>query len=123
MSLTDNCCLPGVESATCPEDDLLGCGCCLSTQPFILQAGTYARGEVLFTTGVGSTLTNLATDAGLTDANAFAIMPFSITLADPDSMAVYKSGEYNEDVVTGFTDLDAVKIALSKQNIKLRKFG
>jgi len=119
----DNCCLPGVDTNTCDEDYLLGCGCCLSTQPFTLQAGTYVRGEVLFVTGVGSELTNLATDPGLTDTNAFAIMPFTVTLAAPDSMAVYKQGEYNEDVVTGYTDLDAVKVVLSSQGIKLRKFG
>jgi len=121
--MSDNCCLPGVENNQYDEDNLLGCGCCLSTQPFILQAGTYARGEVLFKTGTGSTLSNLATDAGLTDANAFAIMPFTVTLADPDSMAVYISGEYNEDLVTGFTDLDTVKIVLSERGVKLRKFS
>jgi hypothetical protein len=121
MSLNDNCCLPGVESATCPEDDLLGCGCCLSTQPFILEAGSYTRGTILYTTGNGSVLGQAG--IGTDPSTAFAIMPFSITLADPDSMAVYKAGEYNQDLVSGFGDLDAVKIALSKQNIKLRKFG
>jgi len=116
-----DCCLPGSTTETCERDNLIG-DCTVRTQPFTLQAGTYAKGEVLFATGTGSELVNLATDAGATDANAIAIMPFTGTFPQNDEMAVYVGGEFNEDAVTGFTDADAVKIALNKVNIRLRKF-
>jgi len=115
-----NCCLPGSVTQTCDRDNLIG-DCTVRTQPFTLQAGTYAKGEILFKTGTGSELVNLATDSGSTDANAVAIMPFDVVLAENDEMAVYVGGEFNEDVVTGYTDLDVLKVTLTG-DIRLRKF-
>ena len=115
-----NCCLPGSVTQTCDRDNLIG-DCTVRTQPFALQAGTYAKGEILFKTGIGSQLVNLATDAGSTDANAVAIMPFDVVLTEVDEMAVYVGGEFNEDVVTGYTDLDVLKVTLTG-DIRLRKF-
>jgi hypothetical protein len=120
--MADNCCLPGSREEICERDNLIG-DCTVRTQPFTLQAGTYTKGDVLFLTGVDDQLVNFATDpGGSTDENAMAIMPFDVVLADVDSMAVYVGGEFNQDKIIGFTDIAAVKIALSSRNIRIRKF-
>lgn len=119
--MSDNCCLPGSREEVCERDNLIG-DCTVRTQPFTLQAGTYTKGDVLFVTGVDDQLTNLATDAGLLDDAAFAIMPFDVVLAQDDSMAVYVAGEFNQDKIVGFTDLNAVKVVLSARGVRIRKF-
>jgi hypothetical protein len=116
-----DCCLPGSTTETCERDNLIG-DCTVRTQPFTLQAGTYAKGDVLFQTGVGSQLVNFATDpGGSTDENAIAIMPFTTTLSENDEVAVYVGGEFNEDAIIGYTDLDVLKLTFTGE-IRLRKF-
>ncbi len=119
--MADNCCLPGSREEVCERDNLIG-DCTVRTQPFTLKAGTYQKGDVLFVTGTADELTNLATDAGLTDDLAFAIMPFDVVLGADDSVAVYVGGEFNQDKIIGFTDIATVKVALSARNVRIRKF-
>jgi len=115
------CCLPGSTTETCERDNLIG-DCTVRTQPFALQAGAYAKGDVLYKTGVGSQLVNFATDpGGSTDDNAVAIMPFTVTTTEVDTMAVYVGGEFNEDAIIGYTDLAVLKLTLTGE-ICLRKF-
>jgi hypothetical protein len=116
-----SCCLPGSVNQTCERDNLIG-DCTVRTQPFAIQAGTYLKGEILFKTGIDAELANLTTDPGLTDDNAVGIMPFDVVISDRvDEMAVYVGGEFNEDVVTGYTDLSVLKLTLTG-DIRLRKF-
>lgn len=117
-----DCCLPGTNTETRAYDNLIG-DCSVKTQPYILIAGTYARGEVLFKTATAGELTNLATTPASLDADAIAIMPFDVTIASNDEMAVYVGGEFNEEVVTGFTALAAVKEVLTQTGIRLREFA
>ena len=119
--MTD-CCLPGHTTENSSEDNLVGCGC-LKTQPFTLIAGTYARGDILFTTATQSVLTNKATTPAALDSESFAIMPFDVVLAADDEMAVYVGGEFNEAAVTGAATLATVKQTLSERGILLRSFG
>jgi len=115
-------CLPSHTSETSTVDNLAGCGN-IKTQPFILIAGTYARGDILFKTATAGELTNKATTAGALDADAFAVMPFDVVLAADDSLAVFIGGEFNEDAVTGYTALASIKTVLSERGVSLRQFG
>lgn len=122
----ENCCLPGVETQNCEDDNLLGCGC-LKTQPFQLIAGVYQRGDILYKTGDGLPLGSKSTIPvvpGVEDADAFAIMPFNVEItAFTDSMAVWVAGEFNEDLVIGYDVLEIVKESLRAMGISLRSFG
>ena len=117
-----DCCLPGTNTETREYDNLIG-NCDVKTQPYTLIAGTYACGQVLFKTGTAGELTNLATTPASVDADAIAIMPFDITIAANDQMAVYVGGEFNKDKVTGFTAFAAVKEVLTQTGIRLRDFA
>lgn len=114
--MTD-CCLPGTETDTYAQDNLKGCGC-VKTQPFTVAAGTYVRGEVLEDNA--GVLQALAADG----TTAFAIMPFDVTLAADDEVAVYVGGEFNEDALTLANGTVAeAKEPLSIRGIQIRKFS
>ncbi|ORE89752.1 hypothetical protein [Aurantimonas sp. 22II-16-19i] len=89
------------------------------TQPLTIVAGSYERGEVLEMTAATNKLGKLATAA-----NAFAVMPYDVTLAAEQDLAVYVEGDFNEDAVklNGVT-LAPVKTALRSRSILLRKWG
>ena len=112
-----NCCLPRTESASYDYDNLKGCGC-VKTQPFTVAAGTYVCGEVLENNA--GVLRTLSTDG----TTAFAIMPFDVTLAADDDLAVYVGGEFNEDALTLAAGTVAeAKEPLSLRGITIRKFS
>lgn len=91
----------------------------IRTQPLKVAAGEYQRGDVLGLDSATSTLGDLADEA-----DAFAIMPFNVTLTAATDLTVYVGGDFNEDAVgIGAGDLAAIKVALSARGISLRKWG
>lgn len=119
---TIDCCLPGRDTETLVQDNLIGCQG-IKTQPWILEAGAYARGDVLYKTAVSGVLTNKVITAGAIDGDAVAIMPFTVTTVATDKMAVYVGGEFNEDEVIGYDVIADVTEALSLVSVLLRSFG
>jgi hypothetical protein len=91
----------------------------IRTNPVLVVAGTYLRGQVLSLNG-----NNYEATAAGNQANAAAVMPFDITLTAPTLKAVYTTGDFNEDkLLLGDANLDAVKTALRKVGINARKWG
>ena len=117
-----DCCLPGSHTSNREFDNLIG-SCGIRTQPFVVLAGIYQEGEVLYKTGTPGQLVNKTTAGTVDDAEAIAIMPFTVTLNADDEMAVYVEGEFNKDKVTGFNDLAAVSETLTLTSIRLREFS
>lgn len=112
-----DCCLPRTETESRQFDNLKGCGC-VKTQPFTVAAGTYQCGEVLQNNA--GTLGAIAGDA----TDAFAIMPFDVTLAADESLAVYVGGEFNEDaLIFAAGTIAEAKAPLSLRGISIRKFS
>jgi len=122
MSNSD-CCLPGVQTDVCDQDNLIG-DCQVRTTPVTLVAGSYSRGDILFQTAVDGVYSNFANDNAVVEANAVGVMPFTVTLSDPDEVAVYVGGEFNQNEVTyGTLDLTLVKQTLINRDVRLRQFS
>ncbi|SHE78963.1 hypothetical protein SAMN05444339_10268 [Loktanella atrilutea] len=91
----------------------------IRSNPMTIAAGTYARGDVLEIDTATDKLSAL-----VTAAKAFAIMPFTLTLAADQLLAVYTDGDFNEEVVgLNGVALAPTKTALSGRGINLRKWG
>lgn len=87
------------------------------TLPVHVADGTYVRGEVLGLSG--NTYGKLAAAA-----DAAAIMPFAVTLAEPATISVYVAGDFNENAIElNGMPLADVKTALRKLDINARAWG
>ena len=97
-------------------DDLISGN--VRTGPAPVAAGAYVRGEVLGLVG------NVYGKLSVSNAVAAAVMPFDVTLAAQQNLAVYLEGDFNEDaLVVGAAALADVKTALRKVGIIARKWG
>ncbi len=120
---TTNCCLPGVETNVCDQDNLIG-DCKTITTPVGLLAGDYARGDILFKTATVGVYSNVANDGTVTEDDAIGVMPFTVTLAATEEVAVYVGGEFNQDAVNhGALDLALLKETLINRDVRLRQFS
>lgn len=89
------------------------------SQPMKVAAGSYIRGAILEMDTATDTLSAL-----VTPAKAFAVMPFTVTLAAAGDLAVYVEGDFNQDAIgLNGAALAPTKTALTGRGINLRKWG
>lgn len=99
------------------HDDLISGN--IRTQPLLVAAGTYVRGEIIEIDTATDKLGKLTTAA-----NAAAVIPSDVTLAADAVIAVYTGGDFNQDAVDlNGAPLAPVKTALRDRGIMLREWG